>query len=265
MSRAPDAELLEAATLEWLESVRRRQPAPGAFAVYGADLALVAQATALVEDDRRREGILLSPGELTVERIEVLTDAPDGPQVYVDATIVFPADVATDPVAPGRALGELTVSFGTVYFDSQPEALRIVDYTRSSQRMSAMWCTHPEGEDAKGGLAAVPQAVTLEAHRGGRLFLEVTSVLERDVILRVGRPDRPKGWFKRQPPVEAPEAGIPLPAGGTTHLVGLTRRSRLTEVEIFAFDAADRSPLAALLVPIELPKGHPGEHGQWCG
>ena len=77
-------------------------------------------------------------------------------------------------------------------------------------------------------------------------------------------PDRPRGLFARQPPVEAPDVGIPLPAGGTTHLAGLTRRSRLTEVEIFAFDQGDRSPIAALLVSIELPRGHPGEHGQWC-
>ncbi len=256
-------ELLEAATLEWLESLRDRSTVPGSLSVYGDDLALATLAGSLVDSDRTREGVLQQVGELEVERLEVSDDG----MVDLDATIVFPADDALDPdaIAPGRAYGERRLGLGPVYFhDADDGLLRLVDYTRDSLRMSGMWCTHPEGDDARGGLAAVPQAVTAEAYRGGRVFVEVSNALERDLVLRVGRPDRPRGVFARQPPVEAPDVGIPLPAGGTTHLAGLTRRSRLTEVEIFGFDAKDRSPVAALLVSIELPRGHPGEHGQWC-
>src|SRR5690349_12681437 len=108
-TREPEPGLLEAATREWLESLRLRQPAPGAFVVYGDDLALATQAAKLVDDDREREGVLLSPGELTIERLEALPDAIEGPQVDLDATIVFPVDVAPDLVAPGRAIGELTI------------------------------------------------------------------------------------------------------------------------------------------------------------
>jgi hypothetical protein len=167
-------------------------------------------------------------------------------------------------MVPGRLLGELRVGLGPVYVTVTAGVLELVDYTRDGLRMSATWCTHPQGEDARGGLAVVPQAVTSEAHRGGRVFLEVTNALERDVILRLGRPDRPRGIFARQPPVDAPDVGIPVPAGKSTHLAGLTRRARLTEIEIFAFDAVDRTPVAPLLVSVELPRGHPGEHGQWC-
>ncbi len=175
------------------------------------------------------EDALLQPGELTIER-----------------------------------LGATRVRLGPVYFAVVAGGLELVDYTRDGQRLSAMWCTHPAGEDARGGLAVVPQAVTSEAHRGGRVFLEVSNALERDVVLRVGRPDRPRRIFARQPPVEAPEVAIPVPAGKSTHLAGLTRRARLTEIEIFAFDAVDRTPVAPLLISVELPRGHPGEHGQWC-
>ena len=260
---AADPELLEAATLEWLESLRTRSTAPGSLSAYGEDLALATLAGTLVDGDRAREGVLQQVGELEVERLEV---AENG-MVDLDATIVFPPDDALDleAIAPGRAYGGRHLHLGPAYFaESGSGVLHLVDYTRDGLRMSGAWCTHPEGDDGRGGLAAVPQAVTAEAHGGGRVFLEVSNALDRDVVLRVGRPDRPKGLFARQPPVEAPAVGIPLPAGGTTHLAGLTRRSRLTEVEIFGFDAADRRPVAALLVSIELPRGHPGEHGQWC-
>jgi hypothetical protein len=243
-------ELVEAATLEWLEALRTRSLTAGSLSVYGDDLALASMAGALVDADRAREGVQLFDGELTVERLEVeeILEAGDGVSsvtVDLDATIVFPADLAPETVGPGRALRELAVPLGSVYFStsqapSGPSELRLVDYTRNTLRMSQMWCTHPEGEDARGGLAAVPQAVTTEAHRGGRVFVEVSNALEREVILRIGRPDRPKGLFSRQPPVEAPEVGLTVPAGGSTHFSGLTRRSRLTEVEIFAFDALDR-------------------------
>jgi hypothetical protein len=265
-------EQVGAATLEWLEALRTRSSTAGSLSVYGDDLALATAAGALVDADRAREGVQLFDGELTVERLEVeeILEAADGTStvtVDLDATIVFPADEAPETVGPGRALRELTVPLGSVYFAASetPSGIRLVDYTRNALRMSQMWCTHPEGEDARGGLAAVPQAVTTEAHRGGRVFIEVSNALEREVVLRIGRPDRPKGLFSRQPPVEAPEVGLTVPAGGSTHFSGLTRRSRLTEVEIFAFDALDRTPVAALLVQIELPRGHPGELGQWCG
>jgi hypothetical protein len=268
-------ELVEAATLEWLEGLRTRSLTAGSLSVYGDELALASAASALVDADRVREGVQLFDGELAVERLEVeeILQAADGTRsvtVDLDATIVFPADQAPEKVGPGRALRELTVPLGSVYFSesetpSAPPELRLVDYTRNALRMSQMWCTHPEGEDARGGLAAVPQAVTTEAHHGGRVFVEVSNALEIEVILRIGRPDRPKGLFSRQPPVEAPKMGLTVPAGGSTHFSGLTRRSRLTEVEIFAFGALDRSPVTALLVQIELPRGHPGELGQWCG
>jgi hypothetical protein len=262
--------VLEAATREWLESLRTRATTPGSYARYGDDLALAVTAGSLVDEDRVRDGVFMHPGELTIDRLEVDVPGFDAGYVDLDATIVFPPDDTLDPdaVAPGRALKEVTLGLGPVYFESaddDPADLRIVDYTRDGLRMSAMWCVHPEGEAARGGLAAVPQAITLERYRGGRVFVEVSNALDRDVILRIGRPDRPKGLFSRQPPVQAPEVGIPVPAGGSTHLAGLTRRSKLTEVELFAFDAADRTTVTALLLPIELPRGHPGEHGQWCG
>jgi hypothetical protein len=268
VSRTHDPARIEAATLEWLEALRTRATTAGALARYGDDLALAVMAGALVDTDRAREGVRLHDGELTVERLEV--EAHGGgtgsaATVDLDATIVFPADDAPDAVAPNRALRELTVALGSVYFEETDAGLRLVDYTRGALRMSEMWCTHPQGEDARGGLAAVPQAVTSEAHRGGRVFVEVSNALDREVVLRIGRPDRPRGLFTRQPAIEAPEVGLTVPAGASTHFVGLTRRARLTEVEIFAFDALDRTPVAALLLQIELPRGHPGEHGQWCG
>ncbi len=260
-----DPQNVEEAVLEWLESLRTRATTPGSLSVYGEELALATLAGSLVEQDRERDGARLSPGELTIERLDV-SDFASGGVVDLDAEIVFPAEDAVDPgaIAAGRLLGETRVGLGSVYFAATAAGLELVDYTRGGERMSAMWCTHPEGEDARGGLAVVPQAITVEAHRGGRVFLEVSNALERDVILRIGRPDRPRGVFARQPPVEPPEVGIPVPAGGSTHLAGLTRRSRLTEVEIFGFDAVDRSPAAALLVTVELRRGHPGELGQWC-
>ncbi len=260
----------EEAVLEWLESLRSRSTTPGPSVAYGDDLALATLAGALVEQDREREGALLQPGELTIERLDASGfdsgGFDSGGMVELDAEIVFPADEVEQPetMAPGRLLGEVRLGLGPVYFTIVAGVLELVDYTRDGLRMSAMWCTHPQGEDARGGLAVVPQAVTSEAHRGGRVFLEVSNALERDVILRVGRPDRPRGILARQPPVAAPEVGIPVPAGQSTHLAGLTRRARLTEIEIFAFDALDRTPVAPLLVSVELPRGHPGEHGQWC-
>jgi len=262
-----DHQFVEEAVLEWLESLRTRVTTPGSLSVYGEDLALTTLAASLVERDREREGARLQPGELTVDRLDTSGIGPAGGMVDLSADIVFPADEADDPglFVPGRLLDQTRVGLGPVYFAVNTGVLELVDYTRGGNRMSAMWCTHPAGEDARGGLAVVPQAITVEAFRGGRVFLEVTNALERDVILRIGRPDRPRGIFTRQPPVEAPDIGIPVPAGGSTHLAGLTRRSRLTEIEIFGFDAAQRTPVAALLVTVELPRGHPGEHGQWCG
>ncbi len=269
MTASVSPQALEQAVLEWLESLRLRARAPGSLSVYGDDLALATLAASLVEQDREREGARLQPGELTIERLEV-GDISAGGMVDLDAEIVFPADTVDtgddpDSFVPGRLLGETRVGLGPVYFAVTAGVLELVDYTRGGYRMSATWCTHPQGEDARGGLAVVPQAITVEAHRGGRVFLEVSNALDRDVILRIGRPDRPRGIFTRQPPVEAPEVGIPVPAGSSTHLAGLTRRSRLTEIEIFGFDAASRAPAAALNVTVELPRGHPGEHGQWCG
>ena len=269
MSPEINPERVEAATLGWLEELRTRSTTAGSLSVYSDDLALATMAGALVDADRSREGVQLHDGELTVERLEV--EESTGPAAIVDleAKIVFPADslagLTPEMVAPNRAFRELTIALGSVYFEQTESGLRLVDYTRNALRMSEMWCTHPAGEDARGGLAAVPQAVTTEAHRGGRVFVEVSNALEREVVLRIGRPDRPRGLFTRQPPIEAPEAGLTVPAGGSTHFVGLTRRSRLTEVEMFAFDALERTPVAALLLQIELPRGHPGEHGQWCG
>lgn len=258
-------EEVEDAVLDWLESLRTRSTTTGSSLVYGDDLALATLAVALVEQDREREGALLRPGELTVERLDASGFETDG-TVELDAEIVFPADEAERPetMVSGRLLGEVRVGLGPVYFAVAAGGLELLDYTRNGLRMSATWCTHPRGEDSRGGLAIVPQAVTSEAHGGGRVFLEVSNALKRDVVLRVGRPDRPRGIFARQPPVEAPEVGIPVPAGGSTHLAGLTRRARLTEIEIFAFDAVDHTPVAPLLVSVELPRGHPGEHGQWC-
>jgi hypothetical protein len=258
-------EEVEEAVLEWLESLRTRSTVPGLSAAYGDDLALATLAGALVEQDREREGALLQAGELTIERLDA-SDFEAGGMVELDAEIIFPADEAEHPetFVAGRLLGEMRVGLGPVYFTVVAGGLELVDYTRDSLRMSATWCTHPQGEDSRGGLAVVPQAVTSEAHRGGRVFLEVSNALERDVILRLGRPDRPRGIFARQPPVDAPEVGIPVPAGGSTHLAGLTRRARLTEIEIFVFDAVERTAVAPLLVSVELPRGHPGEHGQWC-
>jgi hypothetical protein len=260
-------ETVEQAVLEWLESLRIRATAPGSLSVYGDDLALATLATSLVEQDRQRDGVRLQPGELTVDRLEVEHVDSNGVVVDLSAELVFPPDEADAPdsLAPGRVLGEQHVGLGPVYFTGSSGVLELVDYTRGGSRMSAMWCTHPSGEDASGGLAVVPQAVTVEAHRGGRVFLEISNALERDVVLQVGRPDRPRGILSRQPPVEAPDVGIPVPAGATTHIAGLTRRSRLTEIELFGFDARDLTPVAALLVTAELPRGHPGEHGQWCG
>ena len=264
MRREFDPGRIEAATLEWLESVRTRSMTAGSLSFYGDDLALATMAGALVDADRAREGVQLHDGELTVERLVVEESTGAVVVVDLDATIVYPADSADGPAGPNRVLRERTLPLGSVYFEETEEGLRLVDYTRDTLRMSEMWCTHPEGEDAHGGLAAVPQAVTAEAHRGGRVYVEVSNALDREVVLRLGRPDRPRGLFTRQPPIEAPEVGLTVPAGASTHFVGLTRRSRLTEVEMFVFDALDRSPVAALLLQIELPRGHPGEHGQWC-
>jgi hypothetical protein len=259
-------EALEAATLEWLESLRTRSTTAGPTATYGDDLALTVIASAQIDGDRAREGVFLQVGELTVDRLEVGTGADAG-RVDLDAEIVFPPDEIDDPslIAPGRARGEVRLGLGPVYFaDDAETGLRLIDYTRGSLRMSSVWCSHPEGEAAGGGLSAAPLAVTSELQGAGRVLLQVTNSLERDVILRVGRAARRR--FSRPPAFEAPpKAGLPIRAGGRTHFAALTRRSRLTEVEIFAFDAVDRTPVTELTVPVGLPKGHPGEHGQWCG
>jgi hypothetical protein len=98
----------------------------------------------------------------------------------------------------------------------------------------------------------------------GRLFLEVHSERDEPVVLRVGRPERPRGFFRRQPKVEAPEVGIPVPPHAATHLVGRTGRPRLTEVEIFAFDPGTAEQVGELRVQVELPRRHPGQNGRWC-
>jgi hypothetical protein len=143
---------------------------------------------------------------------------------------------------------------------------RLMDYVRDERRMSATWCTHPQGEDADAaaGLGVVPQAITVDGSRIGRLFLEVQNARDEPVVLRVGRPERPPGLFRRPPPVTAPEVGIPVPAGGAVHLVGRTNRPRLTEVEIFAFDPETDEQVGQLRVQAELPRRHPGEEGEWC-
>lgn len=256
-----DGELSEAVEA-WLEELVRRA---GVGDRYGVDLELAATAAQLVDDDRRREGVLLRPGRLQVERL----DAHESGLVDLEATIVYPADgVARNRrAAPSRVHDELTVRLGATYWARDDLGVwRLMDYVRNERRMSATWCTHPVGEDvdAAAGLGVVPQAITVDGTRTGRLFLEVQNERDEPVVLRVGRPDRPKGLFRRPPPVTAPEVGIPVPAGGSVHLVGRTNRPRLTEVEIFAFDPGSAEPVGQLRVQAELPRHHPGEEGEWC-
>jgi hypothetical protein len=261
-----DGELTEAVEA-WLEELRLRLDVGDR---YGPDLDLVARAQQLVDDDRRREGVLLRQGRLTVERLDAhAADAGEAGLVDLEATLTYPADgIARNArAASGRRLDELTVTLGATYWQRDEFGLwRLVDYVRDDRRMSATWCTHPFGEDvdAVAGIGVVPQAVTTDGSRVGRLFLEVHSERDEPVVLRVGRPERPRGLFRRSPPVEPPEVGIPVPPHSSVHLVGRTARPRLTEVEIFAFDAADLAPVGELRVQVELARHHPGSDGQWC-
>jgi hypothetical protein len=232
---------------------------------YGVDLELAVAAQQLVDDDRRREGVLLRRGRLAVERL----DAHESGLVDLEATVTYAADgVARNArAAPSRVLDELTVHLGATYWSRDEFGFwRLMDYVRDDRRMSATWCTHPGGDDADvpAGLGVVPQAVTVDGVNAGRVYLEVHNERPEPVMLRVGRPDRPPGLFRRQPPVVAPEVGIPVPASGSVHLVGRTSRPRLTEVEIFAFDVATREQVGQLRVQAELPKRHPGAEGVWC-
>jgi hypothetical protein len=263
---ALDGELTEAVEA-WLDELARRATVGDR---YGVDLELAATAAQLVDEDRRREGVLLRQGKVAVERL----DAHESGLVDLEATVTYPADgVARNRrPAPGRVLEELTVGLGATYWERDVFGVwRLVDYVRDERRMSATWCTHPQGEDVDltGGLGVVPQAVTVDATgrsgpRAGRLFLEVQNERDEPVVLRVGRPDRPAGLFRRPPPVTAPEAGIVVPAHGSVHLVGRTSRPRLTEVEIFAFDPDTSEQVAELRVQAELLRNHPGENGHWC-
>jgi hypothetical protein len=258
---ALDRELTEAVEA-WLGELTRRAEVGDR---YGADLELAATAAQLVDDDRRREGVLLKAGRLQVERL----DAHESGLVDLEATIVYPADgVARNRrAAPSRVHDEVTVRLGATYWARDDRGVwRLMDYVRDERRMSATWCTHPRGEDVdpNGGLGVVPQAITVDGPRTGRLFLEVQNERDEAVVLRVGRPDRPRGLFRRPPPVTAPEVGIPVPGGGSVHLVGRTNRPRLTEVEIFAFDPDSADQVGQLRVQAELPRHHPGEEGEWC-
>jgi hypothetical protein len=258
---ALDGELTSAVEA-WLDELARREEVGDR---YGPDLELAVLVQQLVDDDRRREGVLLRPGRLSVERL----DAHESGLVDLEATIVYPPDrVARNArAAPGRELEELSVRLGATYWARDEfGSWRLLDYVRDDRRMSAVWCTHPQGEDvdAAAGLGVVPQAITVEGPKVGRLFLEVHNERAEPVLLRVGRPDRPPGLFRRQPPVVAPEVGVPVPASGSVHLVGRTSRPRLTEVEIFAFDATTRERVGELRVQAELRKHHPGAEGDWC-
>lgn len=258
---ALDGELTDAVSA-WLEELTRRS---GVGDRYGVDLELAATAAQLVDDDRRREGVLLRPGKLQVDRL----DAHESGLVDLEATLVYPDDrVARNRrAAPARVLDELSVQLGATYWERDAFGVwRLLDYVRDQRRMSATWCTHPLGEDVDtaGGMSVVPQAITVDGARIGRLFLEVQNEQDEPVVLRVGRPERPPGLFRRQPPVTAPEVGIAVPAHGSVHLVGRTNRPRMTEVEIFAFDPDTSEQVAELRVQAELPKHHPGENGAWC-
>jgi hypothetical protein len=253
---------LEALTRAWLEELRLRRPAG---TPYADDLGLAAQAQQLVDDDRRREGLRLGAGKLVIERLH----AHESGLVDLEASVVYPPDkvARSREPAPGRKLEQLRVELGAAYWErDELGSWRLHDYVRDQGRMSATWCTHPLGEDVAdtAGVGAVPQAITVDARRAGRLYLEVHSERDEPALLRVGRPPRPRGLFRRQPAVEPPAVGIPLPAHGSTHLVGRTGRPKLTEVEIFVFDEATLAQLAELRVQVELPMGHPGADGAGC-
>ena len=146
---------------------------------------------------------------------------------------------------------------------------RLIDYVRDERRMSATWCTHPQGEDADltGGLGVVPQAITVDGPVVGRGRPPVPRGAERAGRAGgpAGRPAGPAaGPFRRPPPVTAPEAGIPVPPHGSVHLSDAPAAPRLTEVEIFAFDPDTAEQVGELRVQAELLRNHPGENGHWC-
>jgi hypothetical protein len=260
-SRADKDELVTATRL-WLEELRTREPGS---AVYGPDLGLTTVAQQLVDDDRRRDGVVLHPGQLDIRRL----DAHDSGLVDLEATITYPEDSVAEgrAVAPSRVMDEVSIELGAAYWTpGEVGGWQLVDYVRNERRMSASWCTHPRGEDTdlNGGLAAVAQAITVDGPKAGRIFLEVQNEREQSVVLRVGRPPRPRGILRRSPPVTMPEIGIPVPPGGATHLLGRTARPKLTEVELFAFDPVTGQQVAELQVLAELPRKHPGGDGIWC-
>src|SRR3954467_7782710 len=88
---------LPAAVEAWLEELVHRSELGDR---YGPDLALALTAGQLVDDDRRREGVLLRPGRLQVQRL----DAHSSGLVDLEATLTYPADgVARNRrAAPGR-------------------------------------------------------------------------------------------------------------------------------------------------------------------
>lgn len=262
--RSGPPELVEAVEA-WLEGLVRRVGVEPPGAALAPDLELVALAQQFVDDDRRRDGVLLKRGKLRVDRL----DAHETGLVDLEASITYPADGIgrTARVAAGRALEEFTVRLGALYWTrDELDRWALADYVRDDRRLSTAWCTHPLGEDVndQAGLSVVPQAVVVDAPRVGRLFLEVHNARDAPVSLRVGRPERPKGIFRRSPPVTAPEAGVPVPASGSTHLLGRTSRLQLTDVEIFAFDPGSGEPVGDLRLLVELPKGHPGDDPGWC-
>lgn len=280
----------------WLEALRLRQSTTPWL---GPELTLAALAQQLVDEDKAREGVQLQPGELHVVRL----DPHAGGLVDLEATLLLPPDVrpadslsatATTASTTARGLegmteqveqveqvveiedsrmtGELVIALGAGYWepagrDADPVARgwQLVDYVREGRRASATWCTHPLGQDVDvaAGIAAVPQAVTVDG-KLGRVFLEVSNEREDEIVLSIGRPPRPPGLFRRSPRVAFPEAGIPVPPHGTVHLVGRTNRPRFTEVEIFVWNSSTRAQVGALRVPVELATGHPGGDGTWC-
>src|SRR4051794_22768293 len=180
-----DGELAEAVEA-WLEELRLRQEVGDR---YGVDLDLAVRAQQLVDDDRRRDGILLRQGRLRVERLDAhSSDGDSAGLVDLEAEITYPADGAARNAraTPGRQLEELTVALGPTHGGRHELGLwRLVAYVREDRRMSSPGCPHPLGEDVArvGGLGAVPQAVPIDGTRVGRLFLEVHRERDKPIVL----------------------------------------------------------------------------------
>ena len=158
----PGARELAALTDAWLESLRERTPPPLPCA---PPLEAALLADRLFQLTREREGIVRFPGELSVERVEV--PAQPGAVVTVDvaARIDFPGEDlrdgsrAVDPAYKVPSFPATTVEIGPVDFQRGPGGWLLSDWTVGGRAMSASWCTHPSGEAATGGFAAVAQAV----------------------------------------------------------------------------------------------------------